>query len=195
MYLSWDKLIKKAITTFLYFILLIYYNKLACCMGKSVDPDQLASLEASWSGSTLFSKEYISGFIMFSKKVNTWYSTVRAKLSNLFFGTSKIFFGQVHYGHLLVPGQAVNFAISTPLVKWITSWTTHNDTSGHFCHLLLTFTVRTQIRTYRMSVQNVRLDLDPHCLMLWLCYWKIFFENVDFEKCQQMTTKMLMMTK
>ena len=47
------------------------------------------------------------------KKVDT--CTVRAKLSNLFFGTSKIFFGQVHCGHLLVPGQVANFAISTTL--------------------------------------------------------------------------------
>ena len=30
-----------------YFIILIYYNKLACCIENSVDPDQLASLEAS----------------------------------------------------------------------------------------------------------------------------------------------------
>ena len=37
------------------------------------------------------------------------YSKVKVKLSSLcviwFFGTSKIFFGQVYYGHLLVPGQ------------------------------------------------------------------------------------------
>ena len=33
-------------------------------MENSVDPDQLASLEDSWSGSTLFSKEYISGNYM-----------------------------------------------------------------------------------------------------------------------------------
>ena len=31
------------------------------------------------------------------------------------FGQVKIFFGQVHYGHLLVPGQVENFTISTPL--------------------------------------------------------------------------------
>ena len=37
------------------------------------------------------------------------YSKVKAKLSSLciirFFEASKIFFGQVYYGHLLVPGQ------------------------------------------------------------------------------------------
>ena len=27
-----------------------------------------------------------------------------------------MFFGQVHYGHLLVPGQVENFTISTPLL-------------------------------------------------------------------------------
>ena len=31
-------------------------------MANSADPDQLASLEANWSGSTLFAKEGISGF-------------------------------------------------------------------------------------------------------------------------------------
>ena len=30
--------------------------------------------------------------------------------------TSKTFFGQVHYGHLLVPWQVENFTISTPLI-------------------------------------------------------------------------------
>ena len=35
----------------------------------------------------------------------------------LFFRTSKSFYGQVHYGHLLVPGQVGNFTISTPLSK------------------------------------------------------------------------------
>ena len=34
---------------------------------------------------------------------------------HLYYQTSKIFFGQVHYGHLLVPGQVENFTISTPL--------------------------------------------------------------------------------
>ena len=31
-------------------------------MAHSVDPDQLASEEANWSGSTLFAKQDISGF-------------------------------------------------------------------------------------------------------------------------------------
>ena len=33
------------------------------------------------------------------------------------FGQVKIFFGQVHYGQLLVPGQVENFTISTPLAN------------------------------------------------------------------------------
>ena len=33
----------------------------------------------------------------------------------MFFWASKIFYGQVHYGNLLVPGQVENFNISTPL--------------------------------------------------------------------------------
>ena len=32
-----------------------------------MDPDQLASAEASLSGSTLFSNEFISGFVLFLK--------------------------------------------------------------------------------------------------------------------------------
>ena len=39
-----------------------------CCMESSVDHDQLASLEASQSGSTLFPKEYVFGFMIFSKE-------------------------------------------------------------------------------------------------------------------------------
>ena len=31
-------------------------------MANSADPDQLASSEANWSGSTLFAKQGISGF-------------------------------------------------------------------------------------------------------------------------------------
>ena len=77
-------------------------------MENIVDPDQLASLEASWSGSTLFSIEFI-------------YDTelLRTELNFLFFETSKIFFGQVHYGHLLVLGQVWNLDISTPLILWL----------------------------------------------------------------------------
>ena len=41
-------------------------------------------------------------------------STVRFKLFLLFW-ISKIFYGQVHFGFLLVPGQVENFTISTPL--------------------------------------------------------------------------------
>ena len=34
----------------------------------------------------------------------------------LYYQTGKIFVGQVHYGHILVPGQVENFTISTPLI-------------------------------------------------------------------------------
>ena len=42
-------------------------------------------------------------------------STVRYKLI-FFFRTSKIFYGQLHFGYLLVLGQVENFTISTPLL-------------------------------------------------------------------------------
>ena len=42
----------------------------------------------------------------------------REAQANLYNRTSKIYFGQVHYGHLLVPGHVENFAISTPLVNF-----------------------------------------------------------------------------
>ena len=35
----------------------------------------------------------------------------------MYYWTSKILFGQVYYGQLLVPGQVENFTISTPLDK------------------------------------------------------------------------------
>ena len=38
------------------------YNKFTYLMANSADPDQLASSEANWSGSTLFAKQDISGF-------------------------------------------------------------------------------------------------------------------------------------
>ena len=38
-------------------------------------------------------------------------------LAYLFFQTSKIFNGQVHFSFLLVPGQVENVTISTPLAK------------------------------------------------------------------------------
>ena len=41
-------------------------------------------------------------------------STERYELKH-FFRTSKIFYGQVHFGFLLAPGQAEIFTISTPL--------------------------------------------------------------------------------
>ena len=53
------------------------------CTENNVDPDQLASSEASWSGSTLFSIDIISGFILLLKRLYMVYSKVRAKLSSL----------------------------------------------------------------------------------------------------------------
>ena len=38
-------------------------------MENSVDPDQLASEEASWSGSTLFSIEYVSDSLLILKSL------------------------------------------------------------------------------------------------------------------------------
>ena len=49
------------------------------CLENSVDPDQLASSEVSWSGPTLFSIEFISGFILFFKEFMHGISKVRAK--------------------------------------------------------------------------------------------------------------------
>ena len=37
---------------------------------------------------------------------------------NLYYRTSKLFFGQVHYGHFLVPGQVENVTISTPMNRY-----------------------------------------------------------------------------
>ena len=71
-------------------------------------------------------RELIIGFILFMR-VNCL-STERY-LADLFFQTSKVSFGQVHYGHLLVPGQVENFTISTPLVlsKGISSITSYSN--------------------------------------------------------------------
>ena len=58
--------------------ILINYYQFTCCIENSEDPDQLASSEASWSGSTLFTRELKSGFILF-ESVNCL-STDRYKL-------------------------------------------------------------------------------------------------------------------
>ena len=57
-YLSRDKF-KENLNTILYFIF-DNYHELICCVENSVDPDQLASSEASRSGSTLFSISLVS---------------------------------------------------------------------------------------------------------------------------------------
>ena len=62
----------------------------------------------------LFTRELISAWFHTVLESVNCLSTERYKL-NLYCRTSKIFFGQVHYGHLLVPGQVENFTISTPL--------------------------------------------------------------------------------
>ena len=64
-YLSLDKY--KCNNEILYIIFLVNYYEFTCCIENSVDPDQLASSEASWSGSTLFRRELKIGFLLFSK--------------------------------------------------------------------------------------------------------------------------------
>ena len=46
----------------MFHILINNYYEFTCCTENSVDPDQLASSEASWSGSTLFTRELISAW-------------------------------------------------------------------------------------------------------------------------------------
>ena len=66
-YLSLDKckICIKLIKKFVFHIFINYYEY-TCCIENRVAPDQLASLEASWSGSILFTRELISA----------WYQTV-----------------------------------------------------------------------------------------------------------------------
>ena len=65
---------------------------------------------------------YLHGFILFGK----WKLFNHRKVSaNLYYRTSKFFFGQVHYGQLLVLGQVENYTISTPLPYDTMFWTIH----------------------------------------------------------------------
>ena len=50
-------------------------------MANSADPDQLASSEANWSGSTLFAKKGISGFSR--TRVNMYSCEITLKKNNL----------------------------------------------------------------------------------------------------------------
>ena len=69
----------------------------------NVDPDQVVSEEASWSGSSLFTIEFISvfHFIPFWENIYTLFLHSKVK-ANIFFRTSKIFFGQVHYYYMII---------------------------------------------------------------------------------------------
>ena len=69
----------------------------------------------------------ISWLFTVYKRVDIWFHTVFKRVNCLSterhmyrlicsFGQEIIFFGQVHYSHLLVPGQVENFTISTPLL-------------------------------------------------------------------------------
>ena len=57
------------VNTILYIVfhILINYYEFTCYIKNSVDPDQLASKNASLSGSTLFTRELISGLYCFRK--------------------------------------------------------------------------------------------------------------------------------
>ena len=103
----------KKVDTILYFMY-DNYDELVCCGENSVDPDQLASSEANWSAFTLFSIEFISGFILFLYVHVFCLSIFRAKLG-LLCGTHKPFLDKISYDNLLVPGQVLAFVISTGL--------------------------------------------------------------------------------
>ena len=61
-------------------------------------------------------RELISAWFHTVFESVNYLSTERYKLiCTTMYQTRKIFVGQVHYGHLLVPGQVENFTISTPL--------------------------------------------------------------------------------
>ena len=102
----------------LYLILILINNyEFTCCIENSVDHDQLAS-------STLFTRELIFAAWLHTvfESVNCL-STERYKLICTIGRTSQIFFGQVHYGPLLVHGQVNFFTISTPLSNGIIKMT------------------------------------------------------------------------
>ena len=62
------------------FHIFINYYEITCCIENSVDPDQLASLGASLSGSTLFTRELISAWFHTVFKRVKCLSTERYKL-------------------------------------------------------------------------------------------------------------------
>ena len=111
------------VNTILYFIFHNFmYDELICCGENSVYPDQL---EASWSGSSLFSTVCICFHTVF-KKVYTCLLFKHIKgyakffMHYLFFGTSKTFFWQVQSvsdENLLVSWQVSAFAIFTYLLQ------------------------------------------------------------------------------
>ena len=66
--------------------------------------------------------------------------------------------------------------------------TTYHVLTGNFCRLLITFPNGLDPD---QDGQNVGLDLDPNCFILWISlpdFFFFFFLNNNFEKSQQMTT-------
>ena len=57
-------------------------------------------------------KCYLVLYYMYFQRVNC---LTTGRYASLSFRTSKIFFGQEHYGHLLVPGKVEHFTVSTSL--------------------------------------------------------------------------------
>ena len=86
-----------------------------CLQEKPADQDLHCLQEKPADQDPYCLQELISDFYTVFKRVNCL-STERYK-ANLFFRSSKDFYGQVHCGHLLVPGQVEKFTISTPLNK------------------------------------------------------------------------------
>ena len=101
----------------------------------------------------------------------------RKVLDNLYYRTSKIFFGQVHYGHLLVPGQVEkgqveNFTISTPLYIFerILSQTYEKDIKWTAARLKISKVIFMLKRPHHvMADLGLHQELRGTFIKLWKC--------------------------
>ena len=96
---------------------LISYFQVTCCK-ENCGSWQLA-LDASWSGSTLFSIEYILFYTVF-KRVYIRFEHSKGKawffVYFFFLGTRTFFLGQEQYSHLLVLGQVSILLLPQPFL-------------------------------------------------------------------------------
>ena len=141
-----------------------------CWMENSVNPDQQASSEASWSGSTLFSKKDNSMVSRTSLASSGFWLTCRCRSMIHISAPSKISWaGQYNLGYFQ---KCTLSLILLPLYLLLSS-------AANLCKQFGPRSGQTKYRSWSGFKQFDTLNV----------FLKYFLEKVNFEKTQQTTTK------